>query len=120
MADQELKVWAKDLVSDPVKGNGQKRPIEEEEWLQGWGRLSGVTAQQLNTIFNLLTKYAAPSDICPYPFPDDVPLPSNVLHMNGQALVVSQSPTLYGAYGTNLKDMTADNLDGFIWVVRNH
>lgn len=55
MADQDLKVWAETLTPDPLKGNNQRRDIEDEEWDEGWGRLSGVTAQQLNQLFYLVT-----------------------------------------------------------------
>ena len=120
MAEQDLKIWAKDLVSDPVKGNNQKRLIEEEEWTQGWGRLSGVTAQQLNSLFNLLSSYAAPSDICPYPYPDNLPLTEGMLQMNGQDVDPEASPHLFAAYAGTLPDMSSDNLNGFVWVVREH
>lgn len=120
MPSQELEVWAKQDVPDPVKGNSQKREIRDEEWLQGWGRLSGITAQQLNTLFNLVTQYTPPSDICPYPFPNGVAIPDQALVMNGQTITQQDQPELYAAYGATLPDMTADNLTGFVWVVRNH
>ena len=120
MSNQQLKVFASELTQDPVKGNNQRREIQEEEWLQGWGRLHGVTAQQLNQLFYLLTNHAAPSNICPFPYPDTLPVEDNMLHMNGQAISVTDTPTLFSTYGNNLPDMTADNLTGFIWVVRKH
>ena len=122
MADQILKVWAKEIVPDPVKGNAQRRPIRDEEWLQGWGRLHGASNQQLNTLFNLLTHHAAPSDICAYPFPDTVTITEEdaILEMNGQLITEIDQPVLYATYGANLPDMASDNLTGFVWVVRNH
>lgn len=120
MADQDIKVWAMETVQDPVKGNLQRRKIQEEEWLQGWGRLNGVTNQQLNQLLFLLTSYAAPSDICPYPYPSTAAIKDTMLHMNGQTITASEAPNIFAAYGANLPDMTPDNLSGFIWVVRKH
>lgn len=120
MSKQQLKVFASELTQDPVKGNNQRRDIQEEEWLQGWGRLQGVTAQQLNQLFFLLTSSSAPSNICPYPYPDTLPIEDTMLHMNGQAISVTDAPTLFEKYGDTLPDMRTDNLTGFIWVVRKH
>jgi hypothetical protein len=120
MADQLLKVWAKNTVLDPVKQNAQRREIREEEWLQGLGRLFGFTAQHVNTLFNLLSHHSAPSDICPYVFPSGGVLTSEMLHMNGQTITEADQPYLFAEYGATLTDMTADNLTGFIWIVRNH
>lgn len=120
MAEQEIQIFAKQVVLDPVKGSPQRRPLRDEEWLQGWARLQGVTNQQLNMLFNLLTHYAPPSDICPYPFPQGATIPTEALVMDGQAITQQDQPILYAAYGSSLPDMTADNLTGFLWVVRNH
>ncbi len=120
MADQELKEWCKDSVPDPVKGNSQKRPLTDEEFLQGWGRLSGISPQQLNSLFNLITQHSPPTDTCPFPHLASKPIPSTALHMNGQAITSSTSPELHAFYGNTLTDMSASNLAGFIWIVRNH
>jgi len=120
MADQDLELWAKETFLDPVKGNPQKRTIRDEEWLQGLGRLSGISNQIFNTLMNLVTHYSAPSDICPYPYPVTSVLTSNMLQMDGQAITEIDQPELYAHYGATLPDMTADNLTGFVWVVRNH
>ena len=120
MADQELEVWCADSVPDAIKGNSQKRTIRDSEWSQGWLRLQGVTAQQMNMILNLLSSYAPPADVCPYPFPEGGTIPSNALQMNGQILDEDESPVLFATYGTYLTDMTDSNIDGFIWIIRNH
>lgn len=120
MADQELEIYASETIIDDVKGNAQKRPIQPEEWLQGILRLGGITNQHWNTLMNLLTHYSPPADTCPYPHKDGVPIPDVALHMNGQAITQAEYPELFKTYGANLPDMTADNLTGFIWVVRKH
>lgn len=120
MADQNLKIWALNTVLDGVKGNAQKRLIQAEEWLQGWGRLNGVTNQHLNSLFNMITHYAAPIDTCPYPYKDTAIIPDEALHMNGQTISQTDQPELFKVYGNTLTDMTADNLTGHIWIVRNH
>ena len=121
MATQEIDIWADTIVLDPIKGNPQRRDIRDEEWLQGWLRMSGVSPQQLNSLFNLLTHYSPPSDICPYPYPDSKPLGDKILKMDGVTTITQEgSPVLYEEYGATLPDMTADNLTGFVWVVRNH
>lgn len=120
MADQNLKIWALNTVLDGVKGNAQKRLIQAEEWLQGIGRLQGVTNQIFNSTLNLLTHYAAPADTCPYPYSASAPIPDEALHMNGQTISQTEQPELFKVYGNTLPDMTADNLIGHIWLVRNH
>lgn len=120
MAEQELKIWALEDTQDPVKGNDQKRTIREEEWLQGLGRLHGFTAQQINTMFNLLTHFSPPADLCVFLHPAGGVLPSTALRMNGQSITLEDQPILYNAYGPNLPDMTAEDLAEFYWVVRNH
>lgn len=120
MADQELKVYAKQIVLDPVKGNPQRRDILDEEWEQGIQRLGGISCQIFNTLMNLITHHSPPSDICPYPFPSSVTIPDVALVMNGQTITETESPYLYAAYGATLPDMTSENLTGFVWCVRNH
>ncbi len=120
MANQELQVWSKNLVQDPISNSQQRRPITDEEFLEGWGRLFGVSAQQMNQMFYLLSSYAPPSDICPYPYPSSKALTTEMLHMNGQSINSTDTPELFNAYGAALPDMTADNLTGFVWVVRKH
>ena len=120
MATQEIDIWADTIVLDPIKGNPQRRDIRDEEWLQGWLRMSGVSPQQLNSLFNLLTHYSPPSDICPYPFPSTGTTTDKMKVMNGQGITQEESPFLFEEYGATLPDMTSDNLTGFVWVVRNH
>ncbi len=120
MAFQEIQVWAKNIVNDAVKANAQRRPLRDEEWLQGWGRLMGCSAQHLNSLFHLLTVHAAPSDICPYPYPSTATVPVQALVMDGQAITQAAYPELFAVYGANLPDMTADNLTGMVWIVRKH
>ncbi len=120
MAYQELKIWAKGEVIDPVKGNPQLSPTREEEWLQGWGRLHGVSTQRLNTMFRTITEYSPPTDYCAYPHLATKTIPDTAIHANGQAITAADQPALFEAFGSNLPDMTADNLTGFIWVFRNH
>ncbi len=120
MAIQEIQVWAKNVVLDSIKNNAQRREIKAEEWLQGWGRLHSATAQHLNSLMHLLTHHAPPSDVCPYPYPSTATIPSQALQMDGQAITQAVSPQLFETYGGTLPDMTADNLTGMVWIVRNH
>lgn len=120
MSDQDLKVWSSNLIQDAVAKNYQRRVLSDEEFLEGWGRQFGVSAQQVNQLFYLLTSYAAPSDICPHPYPDTAPVTEIMLHMNGQTITEQDAPEVFKQYGATLPDMTANNLAGFIWVVRKH
>lgn len=120
MADYPLKIWATQDVVDGVIGNVQKRAIKDEEWRQGIPRLGGITNQQFNTLMYLLSSYSPPSDICPYPYPASKAIPAEALQMNGQSITQAEYPVLVGHYGTTLPDMTADNLTGFVWIVRKH
>ncbi|AUR94312.1 hypothetical protein NVP1193O_181 [Vibrio phage 1.193.O._10N.286.52.C6] len=120
MADQEIKVWAQESVQDPVKGNLQRRLIKEEEWLQGWGRLNGITNQQLNQLLYLVTSYSAPADTCPYLHKNTQPIPQEALEMNGQTVSVNTSPVLFNFYGSNLDDLTTAAPTGYTYIVRNH
>ena len=118
MALQTLKVWAKSLVPDSVKGNEQIREIRDEEWLQGWGRLAGVTNQQLNSLFRLITQHSAPADVCAYLYPDSAPITDVMLKLDGQSITSASHPVLFETYGGNLPDLTSEQVTGFIWVVR--
>lgn len=118
MAIQQLKVWAKQIVPDSVKGNNQVREIRDEEWLQGWGRLLSPTIQQLNSLFRLITQHTSPTDIAPYLYPNTKTIQSNMLEMNGQSITEEETPVLFDTYSTNLPDMTLDYPTGFIYVVR--
>ena len=80
---QTLKIWCKDIIPDSVKGNTQVKQIRDEEWLQGWGRLSGVTTQQLNSLFRLLTQHSSPTDIAPYLIPVSETITTEMLKMDG-------------------------------------
>ena len=120
MSDQDLKIWALEEVADPEKGNTQRKIIQEESWIQGWGRKNGVTNQQLNTLFNLLTHYSPPTDFCAYPHPVGESIPVTAIHANGQPLSETLQPVLFSVFGNNIPDLSSDNLTGFIWVFRNH
>lgn len=118
MALQILKVWASNIIPDSVKGNNQAREIKDEEWFQGWGRLAGVSAQQVNSLFRLITQHSAPSDICPYLYPSSSFIYSNTLEMNGQVITEEETPVLFATYGSNLPDITSEAPTGFIYVIR--
>lgn len=118
MALQLLKVWANNILADSLEGNNQVRSIRDEEWVQGWGRNSGVSSQQLNSLFRLLTQHSAPSDICPYLYPDTELVQSNALELNGQTITQAVTPVLYDIYGTTLPDIASTAPTGFTWIVR--
>lgn len=122
MANQELKIWANTPDIDGVAGNTQRRDLTEEEFIDGWKRLAGVSYQQLNQILYLLTNYSSPSEITPYLFytGGGATLPSTALTMNGQSITSASNPILYEHYGSTLPDMTDDAPTGFVYVVRNH
>ncbi len=118
MAEQELKIYAKDSVIDSTKGNTQKREITDEEFLQGVQRLGGVSTQLWNSLLSLVTHYSPPSDTSPYLHKSSQPIPSIALEMNGQATPVDS--ILRDFYGTNLDDLTGDAPTGYTYIVRNH
>lgn len=51
----DLKLWAENIVIDPVYSSPQRTPIEDEYWLNGWLRDVPVSAQELNQLFYLIT-----------------------------------------------------------------
>lgn len=116
---QTLKVWAKELVPDPVKGNYQVRSIRDDEWIQGTGRLVFFTNQIMNSLLRLLTQHSAPEAICPYLVPTSTVLNTETLQMNGQLITAGDQPVLHAVYGDNLPDMDSAAPTGFIYVVRN-
>lgn len=120
MANQELKIWSEDVKNDPIAGNQQRRLITDEEFLDGWLRLTGVSYQQLNQLFYLLTNYAAPVDTAPYLHFSSISVPDSALEMNGQAITEVDNPILYTYYGGTLPDITASAPAGFTYIVRNH
>ena len=121
MANQELKVWANTLDIDGVAGNAQRRDLTEEEFIDGWKRLAGVSYQQLNQLFYLLTSYSSPSDTSPYlHYTVDNPIPTEALEVNGQAIAEATSPNLFNVYGANLPDLRSAAPTNFTYIVRNH
>lgn len=120
MSLQVLKRWASELIIDPLQGNSQRRPLIEEEFLEGWSRNFGVSNQQMNQLMFLLTSHAAPVGTTPYLNYDAVPLNSETLRMEGQAITEEEYPQLFGYYGASLPDIntTSPAPAGFSWVVR--
>ena len=119
MAYQELKIFSSQEVSDPVKGNPQLNEIKDEKWIQGWGREHGVTSQDLNTLFRIISEYSPPTDYCAYPHPTSVTIPDTAIE-NGSAITEEGQPELFKVFGNTLPNMSADNLTGFVWVFRKH
>lgn len=122
MSLQVLKRWASELIVDTLQGNSQRRPLIEEEFLEGWGRNFGVSNQQMNQLMFLLTSHAPPVSTVPYLNYDIVPLNSETLKMEGQTLTEEEYPQLFSYYGSSLPDInTTDPAPtGFSWVVRAH
>ena len=119
MALQSLKVWAKELTADPVKGNTQVRTIRDDEWVQGIGRLNNFTAQIMNSVLRLLTQHSSPVDVAVYLVSDSLVLDDQTLAMDGQAITAAEQPALHALYGDNLDDMSSLAPTGHIYVVRN-
>ena len=121
MANQELKIWANTLDIDGVAGNAQRRDLIEEEFIDGWKRLAGVSYQQLNQLFYLLTSSSAPIDTAPYlHYTVGNPVPSVALEMNGQTITEAANPILFGYYGGTLPDLRSEAPTNFTYLVRNH
>ncbi|AUR84729.1 hypothetical protein NVP1063O_062 [Vibrio phage 1.063.O._10N.261.45.C7] len=118
MSLQDLKVWAKTLTPDTLKGNDQRRPIEDEEWDEGWGRLSGVSVQQLNQILFLLTSSSSPNPFAVYLVKEGISAGSQSLEMNGQGITIQETPLLFAEYGNNLDDLSADAPSGYKYYIR--
>lgn len=119
MADQVLKRWSSETALDPVKGNAQRRQIQEEEWLLGWLRLKGVTAQQLNQLLFLITSHSSPVTCSPYQQRSDQPVNSETLVFDGVTEVAqTEAPIVFGLYGSPLPDYSAYALPDHVWVIR--
>lgn len=114
---QTLQVWASETTTDGVTGIEQKKTLTDNEWLSGWTRQQVVSAQQLNTIFNLVTSYALPSPVAPCLWPEDVDIPDIAIVFDGSTITEDTYPNLYSIYGATLPDMS-DILDGYIWIAR--
>lgn len=121
MANQDLEVWSSQLAADAVAGNQQRRPLTEEEFIEGWKRLFGVSNQQLNQLFYLLSSYAAPIDTAPYlHYTVGTSIPSVALEMNGQTINSTDTPELFAYYGSTLPDLTTTAPTNFTYLVRKH
>lgn len=119
--NQELKIWSNTLDIDGVAGNTQRRDLTEEEFIDGWKRLAGVSYQQLNQLFFLLTSSSSPIDTTPYlHYTVGTTIPSNALEMNGQTLSAAGNPVLFGYYGGTLPDLRSEAPTNFTYIVRNH
>lgn len=118
MPIQDIKVWSSTLITDDLEGNVQRRPIDEEEWLEGWGRRFGVSNQQMNQLLYLLTSYSAPVNTSPYLVSSGITLSETSLLMDGRQISSDSHPFLFEVYGNNLPDLRSEAPAGFVYVVR--
>lgn len=121
MTIQELKVWAENPIQDGVAKNYQRRDLRDEEFMEGWARLAGLTYQEINQLFYLLSSYSSPLSVAPYQhYIASNAVPSTALEMNGQTISVNDVPELYAYYGATLPDRTGELPTGWTYIVRKH
>lgn len=116
-ADQTLYRWAETATIDGVTGIYQRKTIQDNEWTSGWTRNQVVSAQELNTLFYLLTTSSAPIP-APIAFlPDDSDIPDTAVALDGSSITESSYPNLYSIYGSTLPDASG-LLSGYTVIVR--
>lgn len=69
----DLKLWAENIVIDPIYSTPQRATIEDEYWLNGWLREVPVSAQELNQLFYLITDIIKNDSLVPSLNLEDVP-----------------------------------------------
>lgn len=120
MAYQDLPIWSRELVADPVTEDVQRRDLLDEEMLHGFLRQMSVSTQQFNSLMFLITASTAPSPFCIFPWDSTKPVPNTALEMNGQVLTAVDTPELYNFYGATLPDYTGVAPTGLTYIVRKH
>lgn len=118
MADQTLKIWAKEQTLDGVTGIYQKKIIQDNEWLTGWAREQVISAQELNTLFYLLSTHASPIPAPISYWPTASFIPEQALEMDGSGISEVDVPNLYSIYGSSLPDLRAFCPSGYTIIVR--
>ncbi len=119
MAIQNLEVWARELVNDPVAGNHQRRSITEEEFLNGWGRGAGVSDQQMNQLMYLLSAYASPYPFLPVPYPSASTTPATCIdYVAGGSISETDTPQLYEFYGSTFPAVPYTLTAGWKFIIR--
>jgi hypothetical protein len=118
MADQALKIWANTINIDSLTNAPQRREISDEEFQDGWLRNANISAQQLNSMFFLLSLYSNPFASAPVLYPDSLAIPDEALELNGQSITEATYPNAYSIYGASLPDLTGDAPTGFTYIIR--
>lgn len=117
MAAQPLAIWAKNIVIDNQTNTPQRRVLTLEEWSDGLLRDTPFSAQQYNSLLNVLTSHSNPYPNTPYPMKDSITTPEYALEMNGQSFTQEQAPELYEIY-TGILDDLSTALAGHKYIIR--
>ena len=98
---QELQVWAKQEVVDPVSEKPQRRDLVDEEFLQGLLRQDTFSGQQYNSVLYLLTSYSKVNPFSPDVILDSKPTPDVAVEwIVGGAISSTETPQLFEHYGS--------------------
>ena len=118
MAAQPLGIWAEEIVTDNQTNTPQRREITLEEWRDGLLRDATFSAQQYNSLLNILTSHSSPNSNSPYLLRTSEAIPTYALEMDGQAFLQVDAPELYAIYTGVLDDMTLDAPTGYTYIIR--
>lgn len=119
MAIQELQTWAKNLQLDAPTNSYQRRDILPEEYEYGWLYEDVVTAQQLNSLFHLITLHAKSVPQSPELIPATTPVPNISLDwVDGATIDETLYPELYAYYGSTFPTLQANAPSEWKYIVR--
>lgn len=118
MAAQSLGIWAEVVTIDNQTNTPQRRMITLEEWRDGLLRDASFSAQQYNSIMNVLSSHSSPNSNSPYLLRTSEDVPDYALEMNGQSFLQADAPELYDIYTGTLDDMTTDAPAGYTYIIR--
>ena len=118
MAAQPLGIWAEVITIDNQTNTPQRRLITLEEWRDGLLRDTSFSAQQYNSVLNVLCSHSNPNPNSPYLLRTSETVPTYALEMDGQSFLQADAPELYNIYTGVLDDMTADAPAGYTYIIR--
>lgn len=114
---EDLYIWCQEKKLDPVTEIFQRRPLELEEYQNGWVRMDTVSGQQVNELLYLLSSRATCLPCTPeLVLSSDVVPDTAVLWVNGGVIDETETPILFERYGTTFPTLTAPS--GWKYIVR--
>lgn len=119
MAIKELDIWAKELVLDIETNSEQRRNLNPEEYENGWLYRDEVSAQQMNSLFYLITLHSKSVSQSPELIPSTATIPTISLEwVDGGTIDEVAHPELYAYYGSTFPTLQSTAPSGWKYIVR--